>query len=71
MDGGGGATGAAVAGFAASCREAENRAAAVVSVTQVDLSKEGLELGDEDEDDALMARDGVGFCTIKYELGLG
>lgn len=61
MDGGGGGETrvAAVAGLVVRWREAENKAAAVVRVTQVVLRKEGL-LGfdGDDEDEALMARDG-------------
>lgn len=61
-----GAIGAAVAGLTERWREAENKAAAVVRVTQVVLRKEGFGL-----DEALMAREGGGFCRIRYEVGLG
>lgn len=59
-----------MAGLTLRCREAENKAAAVVRVTQVVLRKEGLGL-DDDEDEALMARDGGGICRFRYEVGLG
>ena len=64
--GGGEEIGVAAAGLAERCREAENRAAAVVRVTQVDLRKEGLGL-----DEALMAREGGGFWRIRYEVRFG
>lgn len=75
MDGGGGGETrvAAVAGLVARWKEAENKAAAVVRVTQVVLKKDGLGFDDDDNEDeeALMARDGGGFCKIRYETSLG
>jgi len=71
VDGGGGGETrvAAVTGLVERWTEAESKAAAVVKVTQVVLRKEGL--GFDENEEALMTREGGGLCKIRYETGLG